>query len=184
MDAHDQESRITADRWETFEMHQSKQLKNIHSKQSPPHRLKEWLSWDKRLNLITSVLSNMSNHNLKYEMILKCFALIKQIFDRCVSWEDPTKWVVLRYPWNKDHSRVFHTLRKLRQVDVVLNRNQLGSDNGEANVFNVFEAHSFLFVRRCRFCLLFALWDFDEGQSDFNSSDWFFLGNIATGRLK
>lgn len=84
----------------------------------------------------------MSNHNLKYEMILKCFALIKQIFDRCVSWEDPTKWVVLRYPWNKDHSRVFHTLRKLRQVDVVLNRNQLGSDNGEANVFNVFEAHS------------------------------------------
>lgn len=39
--------------------------------------------------------------------------------------------MVLRYPWNKDHSRVFHTLRKLRQVDVVLNRNQLGSDNGE-----------------------------------------------------
>lgn len=39
--------------------------------------------------------------------------------------------MVLRYPWNKDHSRVFHTLRKLRQVDVVLNRNQLGSDSGE-----------------------------------------------------
>jgi len=53
----------------------------------------------------------------------------RKIFDRCVSWEDPTKWVVLRYPWNKDHSRVLHTLRKLRQVDVVLNRNQLGSDN-------------------------------------------------------
>lgn len=53
----------------------------------------------------------------------------RKIFDRCVSWEDPTKWVVLRYPWNKDHSRVFHTLRKLRQVDVVLNRNQLGSDS-------------------------------------------------------
>jgi len=53
----------------------------------------------------------------------------RKIFDRCANWEDPTKWVVLRYPWNKDHSRVFHTLRKLRQVDVVLNRNQLGSDN-------------------------------------------------------
>ncbi|XP_068710508.1 uncharacterized protein [Montipora foliosa] len=51
------------------------------------------------------------------------------IFDRCISWEDPTKWVVMRYPWNKDHSRVLHTLRKLRQIDVVLNRNYLGSDN-------------------------------------------------------
>ncbi|XP_078359417.1 uncharacterized protein LOC144643901 isoform X2 [Oculina patagonica] len=56
----------------------------------------------------------------------------RKIFDRCASWEDPTKWVVLRYPWNKDHSRVLHTLRKLRQVDVVLNRNQHGSDNGRA----------------------------------------------------
>ena len=41
--------------------------------------------------------------------------------------------MVLRYPWNKDHSRVLHTLRKLRQVDVVLNRNHLGSDNGKMN---------------------------------------------------
>ena len=39
--------------------------------------------------------------------------------------------MILRYPWNKDHSRFLHTLRKLRQVDVVLNRNHLGSDNGE-----------------------------------------------------
>ena len=62
---------------------------------------------------------------------MKCLLSLEQIFDRCASWEDPTKWVVLRYPWNKDHSRVLHTLRKLRQVDVVLNRNQLGSDNGK-----------------------------------------------------
>ena len=62
---------------------------------------------------------------------MKCLLSPEQIFDRCASWEDPTKWVVLRYPWNKDHSRVLHTLRKLRQVDVVLNRNQLGSDNGK-----------------------------------------------------
>lgn len=34
MDTHDQESRITADRWEIFEMHQLKQLKTIHSKRS------------------------------------------------------------------------------------------------------------------------------------------------------
>ncbi|XP_029212824.2 LOW QUALITY PROTEIN: uncharacterized protein LOC114976546 [Acropora millepora] len=53
----------------------------------------------------------------------------RKIFDRCISWEDPTKWVAQRYPWNKDQSRVFHTLRKLRQIDVVLNRNYLGSDN-------------------------------------------------------
>ena len=93
MDAHDQESRITADRWETFEMHQSKQLKNIHSKQSPPHRLKEWLSWDKRLNLITSVLSNMSNHNLKYEMILKYFALIdRSLIDVSVGRTQRSGW--------------------------------------------------------------------------------------------
>ena len=57
--------------------------------------------------------------------------IFQQIFDRSITWEDPTKWVILRYPWNKDHSRFLHTLRKLRQVDVVLNRNHLGSDNGE-----------------------------------------------------
>lgn len=57
--------------------------------------------------------------------------IFHQIFDRSITWEDPTKWVILRYPWNKDHSRFLHTLRKLRQVDVVLNRNHLGSDNGE-----------------------------------------------------
>ena len=65
---------------------------------------------------------------------IKYFCL-GQIFDRCASWEDPTKWVILRYPWDKDHSRVLHTLRKLRQVDVVLNRNQLGSDNGKMTCF-------------------------------------------------
>lgn len=61
--------------------------------------------------------------------------IFEQIFDRSIAWEDPTKWVILRYPWNKDHSRFLHTLRKLRQVDVVLNRNHLGSDNGEMILF-------------------------------------------------
>lgn len=68
--------------------------------------------------------------------------IFQQIFDRSITWEDPTKWVILRYPWNKDHSRFLHTLRKLRQVDVVLNRNHLGSDNGEMILlflFNGFE---------------------------------------------
>lgn len=47
--------------------------------------------------------------------------------------------MILRYPWNKDHSRFLHTLRKLRQVDVVLNRNHLGSDNGEIILQSLFK---------------------------------------------
>ena len=65
--------------------------------------------------------------------------IFQQIFDRSITWEDPTKWVILRYPWNKDHSRFLHTLRKLRQVDVVLNRNHLGSDNGEIILLFLFK---------------------------------------------
>ena len=65
--------------------------------------------------------------------------IFQQIFDRSITWEDPTKWVILRYPWNKDHSRFLHTLRKLRQVDVVLNRNHLGSDNGEIILLSLFK---------------------------------------------
>ena len=65
--------------------------------------------------------------------------IFHQIFDRSITWEDPTKWVILRYPWNKDHSRFLHTLRKLRQVDVVLNRNHLGSDNGEIILLFLFK---------------------------------------------
>lgn len=66
--------------------------------------------------------------------------IFQQIFDRSITWEDPTKWVILRYPWNKDHSRFLHTLRKLRQVDVVLNRNHLGgSDNGEMILLFLFK---------------------------------------------
>ena len=65
--------------------------------------------------------------------------IFQQSFDRSITWEDPTKWVILRYPWNKDHSRFLHALRKLR----VLNRNHLGSDNGEIILLFLFKGFEY-----------------------------------------
>ncbi|XP_031565907.1 uncharacterized protein LOC116301045 isoform X2 [Actinia tenebrosa] len=47
-----------------------------------------------------------------------------KIYERNEPWECPTKWVIMRWPWNRDKSKVLGSLKKLRQVDIVLNRNQ------------------------------------------------------------
>ncbi|XP_048578481.1 uncharacterized protein LOC5511393 isoform X2 [Nematostella vectensis] len=50
-----------------------------------------------------------------------------KIYERNIVWDDPTKWVIMRWPWQLDRSKVLPTLRKLRQVDIVLNRNHVES---------------------------------------------------------